>query len=76
VESTGAVLGGALISGVFIGTLPVGQKWLGALVTGALGLALTTTSPIGTWAQEIGSGTLASSAFWFYLSVTGQIKDA
>ena len=76
IEATGAVLGGTAVSAIFITAMPANTKWLAALLTGGLGLLLTTTSPIGTWAQEIGMGAAAASMAWLYFDVTGQIPAA
>lgn len=75
-EATGAVLGGTVISAIFITAMPANTKWLAALLTGGLGLLLTVTSPIGTWAQEIGMGAGATSMGWIYFDITGQIPAA
>lgn len=72
-EALFGVIAGAALSAVFITALnSKGQSWVGALLTGTLGGVLASTSPIGTFAQEIGMGALATSAGWAYFDVTGQ----
>ena len=74
-EALFGVLGGAVVSAVFITVMPGESKWVGAFLTGALGGVLAATSPIGTFAEEIGMGALAASGSWMYFDVTGQVAQ-
>jgi hypothetical protein len=64
---------GAGIPAILIGFMPTDRKWLGALIGLSVGAVLTVTSPVASFAQEIGIGSFAPSAFWFILDATGQI---
>jgi hypothetical protein len=71
-EATFGVLAGAAITATFVTLVPGPAKWVAALATGALGVILTSASPLGTIPEELGMGALAAAASWIFFDVTGQ----
>jgi len=71
-EGLGGAALGAGTTALLITILPPDRKWIGAIVAGLFGGIGVLTSPIGTWMQEASGAAFASSAFYFFLSLTGQ----
>jgi len=71
-EGLGGAALGAGTTALLITILPPDRKWIGAIVAGLFGGIGVLTSPIGTWMQEASGAAFASSAFYFFLDLTGQ----
>lgn len=75
-EAMTGVIGGAILSAFFITAMnSPSAKWVGALLTGGLGAVMAATSPIGTFAEEVGLGAAAVSTGWMYFDATAQFSQ-
>lgn len=75
IQAAGGAMTGAAASAIFIGALgDPGARFVGALITGALGAYFAAVSPLGTIPREIGLGMVATSASHMYYALAGQYK--
>lgn len=71
VEATLGAVAGAAASAIFIGALSGNARFVGAMITGALGMIFAATSPLGTIPSEVGMGMFATSATYMYFELHG-----
>lgn len=73
IQAAAGAMTGAAASAVFIGALgDPGARFVGALITGALGTYFAAVSPLGTIPREIGLGMVATSFSHMYYALFRQ----
>lgn len=68
-------LGGASASALFIASMSGNARFVGAMITGALGTIFAATSPIGTIASEVGMGMFSTSVTYMYFTLRNQLIE-
>ena len=74
-EACIGAVAGAAASALFIGNLHGTARFVGAMITGALGTIFAATSPIGTIPSEVGMGMFSTSASYIYFQLTNQFTE-
>ncbi len=74
VEACAGAVAGASASALFIGSMSGTARFVGAMITGALGTYFAATSPIGTIPSEVGMGMFSTSAAYMYYQLFGQLE--
>jgi tetrahydromethanopterin S-methyltransferase subunit E len=75
VEACAGAVAGASASALFIGSMTGPARFVGAMITGALGAVFAATSPIGTIPSEVGMGMFAASATYMYFELAHQFAE-
>ncbi len=74
-QAVTGTMAGAGAAAVFIGFLgDPGARFVGALISGALGTYFAAVSPLATIPHEIGLGMTATAASHLYYALAGQYK--